>query len=504
MGRTVCRCSRPLPGLIALTLFSSAAISQEARPHTGTLSDDRAARIDLLRAMETAKQATLVDLRRLGGQAAMRADALSALPPFKVIERLSVDPEVGPSTIASPPAGAPAPVPSVNWVGGRGGATSGHPGVALLLARLEGNDAFNVHCTGTLIRQNLVLTAAHCVCYSPVPSLNHSTGATCLDGEGLTAPSALLDARRWRVFFQHVGIREVQKVEIDARYRFEDSAVRSDLALLVLSEPVSEIVPPALAGRSDQPLSWLQGTVVGFGFSANPNEATSSFLTLVLPGIKAQGLLTPASCSDQPYLDPLSALCSKFQLDANQAAATACEGDSGGPLWQGTGPETDIGVTSGRNDKNCAALGTLAFQMSVAHRAHSDWINERVLALGSSNNKGRWPVFGENLRYVIDRRNIQSFDQVGNYASEGWMTTNGNEQLVLGTINSSARITRFAIEDRSGNTLCAAEPGASDKLPNVSLCSATIAPDLQFRVVASGKRNELLQYVVTTHGTEPN
>jgi trypsin len=504
MSRTRFRRSQLCAGMIALALYASAAVAQEARPHTWTLSDERAGRIDLLRAMETAKQATLIDLRKLGGQAALRAEALSTLPPFKVIERLSVDPEVGPSTIAAPPAGASVPVPSVNWVGSRGGATSGHPGVALLLARLEGNDAFNVHCTGTLIRQNLVLTAAHCVCYSPVPSQNHSTGETCMKGAGLTAPSALTDARRWRVFFQHTGIREVQKVEVDQRYRFEDGAVRNDLALLVLSAPVSEIVPPVLAGASDQTPAWQQGTVVGFGFSANPSEVTSSFLTLILPGIKAQGMLNSASCSDQAYLDPLSALCSKFQLDANQAAATVCEGDSGGPLWEGTGPETDIGVTSGRNNKNCAALGTLAFQMSIAHRAHWDWINERVVALGSPNKKGRWPVFGENLRYVIDRRNIQSFDASGNYASEGWMTTSGDEQLVLGTVNSSARISRFALEDRSGRTLCEGASGAAEQLPTVRLCSAAIAPDVQFRVVASGERNELLQYVVTTHATGPN
>src|SRR5262249_1418961 len=153
---------------------------------------------------------------------------------------MAVAPPVGPSTIAPPKAGGP--VPSVNNSTGEG-ATTGHPGVALLLARLGGQNSFDVYCSGTLIRQNVILTAAHCMCWSPDPTSNYANGTECVQGNQAVSkpPSELNDPGRWLVYFQHVGIRKVSQVIVNEGYRFGNAAVRHDLALLVLEQPVREI-----------------------------------------------------------------------------------------------------------------------------------------------------------------------------------------------------------------------------------------------------------------------
>jgi hypothetical protein len=475
-------------------------LSATGKPFTATLADLKPDKSQLLEQANQAKLQALSELRTVGGHAAARVGKLATLSTPKFLERMAVAPPVGPSAIATPRPGVTAPSPSVNWVGAAGGATVGHPGVALLLAKKDGSDTFNAYCTGTLIRQNIILTAAHCVCYSPDPSGNYTTGGLCLRGDSMTAPSALLDPTRWRVFFQHVGLRQIKRVEIDDQYAFGDSAVRNDLAIFVLSRPVSEINPPTMPAASDVAQAWASGLIVGFGFTANPNIPSASLLQqLVLPGLKAQGEVAPASCNTENYLDPNATICSIYSTAAGASQATICGGDSGGPLWQASAAQTsEIGVTSGRNNENCAAMNTLAFEMSIAYRAHSDWIASRVSQYGSPTANGRWPTFGQNLRYVVDKRNAQIFDEKGSYASEGWMTVD-NSDPVLTTMNSSGRITHLELQDREGNTLCEGTAGDSKKMPNVDYCSALIQPGKQFHVLARGTPNEFLQYVVTAH-----
>src|SRR5262245_28016838 len=110
------------PGLLALLLFAvclwaSAAVAQTAGPYTSTLADAPRDRSSLRQAVQDAKERTLDELRKLGGNAALRAESLSRLPAHKMIERLALDPAVGPSTIAAPASGVSVPTPSVNWVG---------------------------------------------------------------------------------------------------------------------------------------------------------------------------------------------------------------------------------------------------------------------------------------------------------------------------------------------------------------------------------------------------
>ena len=225
-----------------------------------------------------------------------------------------------------------------------------------------------------------------------------------------------------------------------------DTAVRNDLAVLVLSREIAEIDPPTLPVATNGAQVWANGIIVGFGLTANPKIPKASLLAqLILPGLKAQGSVSPTPCSTEAYLDPSASLCSLYSTNSGGSQATVCGGDSGRPLWYAvTNQTSEIGVTSGRNKPNCAEQDALGFEMAIAYPPHSEWITASVKEYGTATVKGRWPTFGQNLRYVLDKRNAQLLDESGNYTSEGWMTVPDNTP-VLATMNSSGRITHFGV-----------------------------------------------------------
>ena len=111
------------------------------RPFTGTLADLAPDKSQLREQAHRAKEQALEDLKVLAGPAAARVGRLRALSTPQFLEQMAIAPPVGPSAIATPKAGTTAPSPSVNFVEKGGGATVGHPGVALLFgqARWDGH-----------------------------------------------------------------------------------------------------------------------------------------------------------------------------------------------------------------------------------------------------------------------------------------------------------------------------------------------------------------------------
>ena len=202
-----------------------------------------------------------------------------------------------------------------------------HPTVGLF-----NNDG---ECSATLIGCQTVLTAAHCICETP--SGHSFDGVPCQARPELVGPAGTL------VFFQHAGLFTLSSLAVSPAYNAHSGA--SDLAILHLSTPVTNIVPSPINRVSVPPLG-LRGEIVGFG-STRTNSTDD--------GLKRHGFVTTAAC------DPPAPgfVCWNFRkpLGAPGTSSDTCFGDSGGPLFLSLGGQTVLaGVTSSGTNDECAPV----------------------------------------------------------------------------------------------------------------------------------------------------
>jgi hypothetical protein len=200
---------------------------------------------------------------------------------------------------------------------------------ALLLINGQGN-GLDLVCTATLIGCQTVLTAAHCLCGIGV------NGVDCVR-------SGIAEALRQRLLFglQHAGGFSVASVSVNPEYEF---GVGGDVAVLRLDRPVAGILPSKL-NSSAMPASGSPGLIVGFG---------ETFGGSLDGGVKRSGGVVTTGCSG--FVPDSTHVCWVFdgQLGPPGLDSNTCHGDSGGPLFVGTGQDLSIaGITSGGLPGNC-------------------------------------------------------------------------------------------------------------------------------------------------------
>lgn len=244
-----------------------------------------------------------------------------------------------------------------------------HPQVASLMFEGRRNRKTSF-CTGTLIAQNAVLTAAHCLCDTRPRSddagefFPHAAacrrGVYAHNGQWI----ASLDPSGVSVFLQHAGEADIEEIVVHPDYQMTDALPRADLAILFLRTPVVDIPPAALWQTrllSDAP----RGVGAGFGF-ANPLDAAgrpSSLRTSPLTGLKLSTNLQTAPCSRFEQARRL--ICSDYvSRRTSQALGGPCHGDSGAPLFlsDGEGSSAVAGVITAGS--SCDP-GARAYSMEV-------------------------------------------------------------------------------------------------------------------------------------------
>ncbi|XP_035784095.1 brachyurin-like [Anopheles albimanus] len=192
-------------------------------------------------------------------------------------------------------------------------------------------------CGGSVLTNNYILTAAHCVISGATTLANAGTAIIGAHNRNVEEPS------QQRIRFEQAGIV--------AHPQYTPTNIRNDIAVVRLNSPITfndRVQPARLPARSDaRQFGGSMGTVSGFGRTSDASQATSAVVMFT-----SNPVLTEADCISQwnsVLIQPQNVCMS------GEGGRSSCNGDSGGPLAvQDGGASLQIGVVSFGSAAGCA------------------------------------------------------------------------------------------------------------------------------------------------------
>ena len=377
--------------------------------------------------------------------------------------------------------------------------------VALLQDRSsDPTPQFSPWCSGTLIAPNAVLTAAHCFCsYSNVQE--YTKAAACKSGKFQLLNGTQRDATDpsfRRIFFQHGGAREIERVEINPKFEFPFA----DLAVVILKDPIPYVSPIPINVTSSISAGTV-GTIVGFGRHSLLDQLGAPITEYAGNDVGLKFVaktLTGACPAQDANLDLICWHYSSATLPQSvRRTGNTCNGDFGGPLFaEVNGQMLLVGVTSGGKPGDCGP-GDDAFDVEVF--TFRDWINE-VLAsnqatVASSDYLPLDPLEPNSGRYYFAKSTWQFDPQSRVYkwpltvpSSVRFVRISMNTNHVMQTplqlriVNNNGD----PVLDDSGQPICDIETENS-----VASCEVKNHATTPWRIAASGPGSRWFQIVAT-------
>lgn len=272
----------------------------------------------------------------------------------------SVDTPVMPQGLKESPllsAAGEGPTIRPSIAGGKAVSLGTYPYAVRVQIKPSSRDPYQLLCSGALIAPRYVLTAAHCLQFSPLEF------------------DETLPQSKMRVRFSNIAGAPAINVRRSAYWRDFNS-------LLVGSEPQSDVAilelasdaPTAAAELADSGPLGAVVTELGYG-PTKKKEADGESPVLVAGEMKTVDSSVCAGRVEGIYIKTFSTteICAKSEVPT--LTAGACHGDSGGPLLE---DGKIIGVTSWSKVENCNVSASL--RQTVFSRLYParDWLRQQT------------------------------------------------------------------------------------------------------------------------------
>lgn len=310
-------------------------------------------------------------------------------------------------------------------------------------------------CGGSLIHEDIVLTAAHC---NPTPTNNVIIGSR-LFGNAKNGESRRITLRK-------------------PHHSYNDKTVAYDFMLLKLNRPVTNKQPALINNIGSTPVNGQALTVVGFGATKEQGGGPSERLQEV----SINYISTNRCNKDISYRGEVKGDI-MFCAGNMAGGKDSCQGDSGGPIFveESDGRFTQMGIVSW--GYGCARPNFPGVHARVS--AVSGWIKRQICALsdnppascntndGNASNNDK----DDNTNNIDEKKDssVSSPIQVrleityDNFPSEeSWSIKKGSRLIVeqpSGSLDQTGLVTRhvrlepgvnyiFEIQDTHGDGIC--------------------------------------------------